>query len=216
VADKSIALANALRMMMFQVEFAARAQQDGRAYDLPSARYPALMAKYTEFSGAVLKFIFLVEDRRVVDPRILIFRTAMNVVLYDTGKLMHSEFVANVMTSIPTQHPDGSIFPYMPPTVQHAAVIKRLCHSFIVALDDAVMYTEDFLVELQNKLLGDLFENEVAHRMPLDPSKKVITFQQSGELEQWFETSTDWGREMAQIEAETAAKFLVHGEPQRH
>jgi len=70
------------------------------------------------------------------------------------------------------------------------------------------MYTEDFIVELQNALLGDLFGQEVSHRKPLDPAKKVITLQQADELEQWFATSTDWGKEMARIEAETAARFL--------
>ena len=131
----------------------------------------------------------------------------MSVVLHDTSKLMHSDFVTNVMTSIPAQLPDGSIFPYTPPTVHHAAVIKNLCESFIAALDSAVMYTEDFLVELQNLLLGDLFGKKVAHRKPLDPAKKVITFQQADELERWFAASTDWGRKMARIEAETTARF---------
>lgn len=208
VADSSIELTNTLRMMMIQVEFAAQSHPNGQPYDLPSARYPLLLEKYAQFSDTVLKFVFLVENRRVIDPQILVFRTAMNVVLYDTRKLMHSDFAVNVMTSIPTQLPDGSIFSYTPPTVQHAAIIKHLCERFIAALDDAVMYTEDFLVELQNILLGDLFGKKVAHRMPLDPAKKVVTLEGADELEWWFETSTDWGREMARIEAETAARFL--------
>jgi thioesterase domain-containing protein len=92
--------------------------------------------------------------------------------------------------------------------VQHATVITQLCERFIASLDDAVMYTEDFLVELQNALLGDLFGKAVTHRKPLDPTKKVITFQQADELEKWFATSTEWGREVARIEAETAARFF--------
>jgi hypothetical protein len=208
LADNAIDLANTLRIMAIQLEFAAQAHPNGQPYDLPSARYPILLEKYASFCDAALKFIFLVEDRRVVDPRILVFRTAMNVVLHDTRRLMHSEFAEKVMPSIPAQLPDGGVFPYTPPTIQHAAVVKQLCGAFVAALDDAVMYTEDFLVELQNLLLGDLFAKRVAHRKPLDPAKKVITFQHSDELERWFETSTDWGREMARIEAETAARFL--------
>lgn len=209
LADNAIELANALRVMMIQMEYAAKAHQNGQPYDLPTARYPALLEKYSQFSQAASKFIFLVENRRVVDPRILIFRTAMHPVLYDTGKLMHSEFVINVMPSIPTQRPDGSRFLYVPPSVQHAAVIKQFCERFIAALDDAVMFTEDFLVELQNALLGDLFAKQVAHRKPLDPAKKVITLDDADELDRWFAASTDWGREMARIEAETAARFLA-------
>ena len=208
LADNAIELATALRMMMLQVEYAAQAYQNGHPFDLPAARYPVLLQKNAQFSDAALKFIFLVENRRVVDPRILIFRTAMNVVLHDTRKLMHSELGVNVMTSIPTQLPDGSMFNYTPPSVQHATVIKHLCERFISALDDAVMYTEDFLVELQNALLGDLFAKQVAHRKPLDPDKKVITLKDADELELWFAASTDWGRETARIETETAARFI--------
>lgn len=207
LADNSIELANTLRTMMHQLEYAAQAQQNGQPYDLPSARYPVISEKYSQLSDAVLKFIFLIENSRIVDPRIVIFRTAMSVVLHDTRNLMYSEFVANVMTFIPTQHPDGSLFPYVPPSVQQAAAIGQLCVRFIAALDDAVMYTEDFLVELQNALLGDLFAKQVAHRRPLDPAKRVITLEQAGELDRWFTTSTDWGREMARAEAEATARF---------
>jgi hypothetical protein len=133
-------------------------------------------------------------------------------VLYDTRKLITLDFVVYDMASIPAQLPDGSAFPYTPPSVQHASVIKQLCERFIGALDDAVMYTEDFLVELQNALLSDLFEKKVAHRIPLDPAKKVITLEQADELESWFAESTDWGREMARIEAEAQARF-VPGQP---
>ena len=77
VAETSIELSSALRTMMFQVEHAAKAHRNGQRYDLLKARYPELSDKYTHFSDAVLKFIFLVENRRVIDPDILIFRTAM-------------------------------------------------------------------------------------------------------------------------------------------
>lgn len=207
LADNAIELANALLMMMLQVEYAAQAHQNGQPYDPPVARYPVLLEKYAQFSDAALKFIFLVENRRIVDPRILIFRTAMSVVLHDTRKLMHSEFVVKVMTSIPAQLPDGSIFPYTPPSMQHAAVIKQLCERFIAGLDDAVVYTGDFLIELQNALLGDLFAKQVAHRKPLDPTMKVITLDNADELDRWFAASTDWGREMARLDSETAARF---------
>lgn len=208
VAGTSIELANAIRMMMLQVQYAAQAHQNGQPYDLPAARYSKILEKYGQVSNAILKFIFLVENSRFIDPRMLIFRTAMSVVLHDTRKLTDSEFVVNVTAWIPAQLPDGSIFPYTPPSMQHAAVIRQLCERFIASLDDAVMYTEDFLVELQNALLGDLFGKVIKHRKPLDPTKKVITFQQADELEQWFATSTEWGRAIARVEAETPARFL--------
>jgi len=209
VADTSIELSNTLRMMMVQLEYAAQAHLNWQPYDLPAARFSMLSEEYNRFSDAVLKFVFLVETRQVIDPRILILRTAMSVVLHDTRNLMHSEFVAHVMRAIPAQLPDGSIFPWTPPTLAQAVIVKGLCERFIDSLGDAVAYTEDFLVELQNHLLGDLFGKEVAHRKPYDPAKKVVTFHQAEQLEQWFASSTTWGRDAARIEAEAAARFPV-------
>lgn len=207
LVGNAIGLANALRMTMLQVVYAAHANQNDHPYDLPAARLPVLSEKYTQFVDTALKFIFLVEDRRIINPRLLIFRTAMSVVLHDAEKVMHSEFFGNVIAWIPVQLPDGSMFPYTPPTIEQAAVIEAICERFILPLDDAVMYTEDFLVELQNALLGDLFATQVVHRKPLDPAKRVVTLEHADELDQWFATSTDWGRNNARIEAETAAQF---------
>lgn len=211
LADAAIELSNQLRMMAMHVEIAARGAAANLAYDLPSARFPKLSTAYGSFSEAVLRFIFLVENRRIVDPRMIVFRTAMNVVLHDTRELMFSRFVTNVMPALPTERPDGELFPYTPPSIAGAEVVRTLSESFIASLDDAVCYTEDFLVELQNHLLGDLFNKVVPHRQPLDPSRKVITLDRADELERWFETSTDWGRKMAQIEAETRDRFSANG-----
>ena len=207
LADTAITLSNQLRMMAMQVEIAARATTANLAYDLPVARFPKLSVDYGAFANAVLRFIFLVENRRIIDPRIIIFRTAMKVVLHDTRQLMHWRFVESVMPALPTERPDGELFPYNPPSIAGAEAVRELSERFIASLEDAVCYTEDFLVELQNHLLGDLFNEVVPHRQQLDPSRKVITLDRAPELERWFETSTDWGRKMAEIEAETRDRF---------
>ncbi len=209
LADNAIGLANSFRMLMLQVGYAAQGHENGRPYDLPAARYPILAEKYNQLVDSALKFIFLVENRRIVDPRLLIFRTAMNVALHDAEKVMNSEFVSDIFVAIPVQLPDGTMFPYTPPSVKQATVIQQICERFIVTLDDTVMYTEDFLVELQNALLGDLFANQITHRQPIDPTKRVISLEDAEKLEQWFATSTDWGKNNARIEAETAARFLA-------
>lgn len=207
VANASMELSNFLRMMILELELASIFHGEGKNFNTPKARYPDFIEKYHQFSKAVVKFIFLVEHRRVVDPKFLIFRTAMNVVIWDASKIIQSSNC--VMTALPVQFPDGTIFPYAPPPFEHIPEIKNLCEKLIDSLGNADAYAEDFLVELQNALLGDLFGKRVAHRVPLDPAKKVITFEKADELERWFETSTDWGREMARIEAETAARFAT-------
>lgn len=72
-------------------------------------------------------------------------------------------------------------------------------------------YAEDFLVELQNILLGDLFGNAVSHRAPIDPNSKVVSLANFNELNLWFNNSTPWGRHCAALEEETRQRFGQDG-----
>lgn len=53
VADTSIGFSNTLRMMMFQLEYAAQAHQAGQQYDLPAARFSRLSEEYAKFTDSV-------------------------------------------------------------------------------------------------------------------------------------------------------------------
>lgn len=203
LADAAIDLSTQLRTMAFELAVAAQAASVDVGYQTPSTRFPALLAGYAAFSDAVFRFIFLVENRRFVDPRIVVFRTALSVVIHDTGELMHRRFPLEVMPTLPTEAPAGNLYPYTPPAPASAERVRVLAETFIQSLTDATSYTEDFLVELQNRLLGDLFETSVAHREPIDPAVKVITLEDAEDLERWFATSTAWGQKYARIEAET-------------
>lgn len=205
LADSSIDLSTKLRTMMMEIELAAHARLE---IQLPVARFPMLVELYGSFLEATLRFIFLVENRRFIDPRILVFRTAMSTVLHDTRELMFSKFVEHVMPILPVQGPDGTLLPYNSPSIQSAATVRVLSEAFIDLLDDATAYAGDFLVEMQNALLGDLFGRKVSHRVPLDPQKRVVTLENAAELEKWFEVNTEWGRTVKRVEAETAAKFV--------
>ncbi|MDV3456985.1 hypothetical protein RZN05_08325 [Sphingomonas sp. HF-S4] len=208
LADASIGLSTKLHIMNMEIEVAARAEAAALAYNLPTARFPMLSALYGEFTDSALRFIFLIENRRVVDPRILIFRTAMSTVLHDSRKLMFSDFVLHVMPALPTDSPDGGIFPYKPPSVEGARAIRAYSDQLIQAVDDTTAYTEDFLTEMQNVLLGDLYGNHLEPRQPLDPARKAVTLDRAQELEAWFTTNTAWGVEAARVEAETRQRFL--------
>lgn len=207
LSDAAIDLTTQLRSMTMQLSMAAQAAQANLAYQMPTARFPAIMAGYAAFSDAALRFIFLVEHRRFVDPRLVVFRTALSVVLHDTRDLMFSRFIADVMPVLPTEGPDKQLFPYTPPPPEGAETVRVLSDHFISSLDEASCYAEDFLVELQNRLLGDLFNNQVPHREPIDPGSKVVTLDQAEALELWFRTSTSWGQHNAGVEAETRQRF---------
>lgn len=207
LADASIEFGTKLRSMSMDIEIAAKAASVGMDYNLPTARFPMLMSLYGEFTDAALRFIFLIENRRIVDPRILIFRTAMNTVLHESRKLMYSDFVLHVMPTLPTDNPNGGIFPYTPTTIDGAKVVRTYSDRLIGALDDATAYTEDFLTEMQNVLLGDLYGHRLQPRQPLDPALRAITLDRAEELEKWFSTNTAWGIEAARVDVETRKRF---------
>jgi hypothetical protein len=209
LTDASIPLSNDLRIMTLQLVAASRAAETGIDAALPAARFPGLLARYGQFSDAAFKAITLIETRRIVDPRLIVFRTALSTVLHDSRTIVHGEFVTWVMPNLPTDNPAGGTFPYQPPILARVETISQLCDRVIDALGDATAYAEDLLVALQNLLLGDLFKAPVPARKPLDPAKRAVTLDQADALETWFRTTTAWGRETDRVEAETRARFAA-------
>lgn len=216
LADASIELSTKLQTMNMEIEITARAEAAMLAYNLPSARFPALSALYGEFADAALRFIFLIENRRIVDPRILIFRTAMNTVLHDSRQSMLSDFVLHVMPALPTDNPRGGTFPYKPPSIDGALAVRKYSDQLIRAADDATAYTEDFLTEMQNVLLGDLYGNHLEPRRPLDPARRTVTLDQAEDLEAWFNVNTAWGVEAARVEGDARERFLPKQDGAKH
>jgi hypothetical protein len=209
VTDSSIMLSNDLRMMAMQLVAASRAAESSPDVQLPTARFPALLAAYGQFNDAAIKAITFIETRRIVDPRLIVFRTALSTVLHDSRTIIHGEFVTWVMPNLPTDNPAGGIFPYQPPILTRAEKVSQLCDRVIDALGDATAYAEDLLVALQNLLLGDLFKTPVPPREPIDPAKRAVTLDQADALEAWFRETTAWGRETARIEAAAHARFAA-------
>lgn len=87
------------------------------------------------------------------------------------------------MRQLTVDNPAGGFFPYTPPSVAEAKSAQIICDSILAELDEANSYGEDFLVEMQNALLGDLFGTHVKHRVPLDPKLKAISLDRFEELE---------------------------------
>lgn len=209
MSDAGIELTTKLRSMSMDVTIASTAASVGMGYNVPPARYPALSVLYGAFSDAALKMVFFIEARQFIDPRLLVFRTAIGTVLYDTRNLMYRDFPLHVMPALPTDNPNGGIFPYTPPPVEGAKAIEEMSDKFIASLDHGIHYADDFLVDLQNLLVGDLFKKPVKHRVPLDPKYKVVTIDHYDALEAWFATETEWGRERTRIEAEGTAQITA-------
>lgn len=209
LVDKGISLSTQLRTMKLQLEIAARAHSVNVGFPIPAARISVLSSGYSDFADAAHRYIFLIENSRFIDTRILVFRTAISTVLHDTMNIFYREFPLHLMPSLPVERPDGGLFDYQPPSIEGFEKIAELTESVLSSLGDATAYTEDFMVEMQNHLIGDLFRTQVDHRIPIDPQCKVVTLENSAELEAWFSKNTNWGREMARIDEETRQKFGV-------
>lgn len=207
LVDAAIELSTRLRTTATELNLAAQADSVGLGYQVPRGRYPEFIALYQTFSDAALRFVYLIENRRIVDPRILIFRTAMNAALHDCREQMFFKFSINVAPLLPVENAAGELYPYKAPAPESAKAAGENCEQFCESLMDVISYTEDFLVELQNHLLGDLFARNVAHRKPLDPNSQVITLDRAEELEEWFSKHTAWGRLTEKVESETRRKF---------
>lgn len=207
LSDSAIDLSTQLQSMVMQFDIAVAAAANQQSYQLPNARWLRIVDSYNSFSDAALRFVFLIENRRIVDPRIVVFRTAFNAILHETRTLMYTHLISEAMPSLPTAAQDGTLFPYNLPTAETVERIDAISNRVLEVLNDATAYTDDFLVEMQNHLLGDLFGKQVPHRQPIDPSCKVITLEKANELERWFESSTPWGQEMASVNNRTRERF---------
>lgn len=207
MSDVAIELSTALRIMDVQLRMVDSAVRTGTRYVLPSTRWPFLAAKYERFTDATIKVVFLIENRRIIDPRLLIFRTALSTVLHDTRQLMFSGLYRHLLQALPVDGPEGGVLPYPPPKLAEINTIKILSDKMLDALGDGTAYSEDLMVELQNLLLGDLFGHKLLPRNPLDPTKKVVTLEQADELEKWFVSSTPWGEMKTATEKEVRRKY---------
>lgn len=207
LADAAITFDVKLRTLQFELAVVARAAAAGIGYSQPSSRYPDILAQLGKLSNLTVLFIFLVENSRIVDPRIIVFRTAMNSALHDLSEIVHQEFPLHVMPTLPTAGLDGKIFPYTAPSIGAADKVQELCNLASGFATDITSYAEDFLVELQNRLLGDLFETQVAHRVPIDPQSKVISLANAADLQKWFETETKWGKNFNRVTEEVTRAF---------
>lgn len=207
LSDAAIELSNQLRMTNLDVTLAARAATLRVQFNTPSARFIRIMQLHETFSSCALRLIFLIESRRIIDPRIIVFRTALSSVLHDARQYMFSDAIAYVMPALPVDAPNGGLFPYDPPSVEAAEILCIHNDQMIESLNYAISYTEDLLTEMQNCLLGDLFGNQINAREPINPDKQVITLSNSDLVEKWFENNTAWGVDIAKAEAAARARF---------
>lgn len=211
LVNSAIALSTSIRITALQVGAVAAAAAEGRQFMQPQTSVTDLQQKWSAAQEAVVQFIFLVEERRFIDPRFLIFRSAMNSVAHDAREAMDGYLLVRMDDVVQHQSPNGELSEYAPPSIEAAEHFNDASEKLLSALQDMQCYAEDFLVELQNILLGDLFGKVVSHRAPINPNSKVVSLANFNELEDWFNNSTSWGRHCAAVEAETRQRLGQDG-----
>lgn len=164
-----------------------------------------LLVEHGAFSEAGIQFAYLIENHRVIDPRITIFRDALSAILHDTRELVNGAFIPHVMRVLPRTVTDGRILreEVSLDRLDRAAAILKEMHS---RLHGVTTLMEDFNVEIQNLLLGDIFNRRVEHRKPIDPASLVVTVEKHAEITVAL-ADTPWGHMCRDEEAKAQKKF---------
>lgn|GEM_PF-1151822 len=172
----------------------------------PEDRAQRLIDQMGTMSDASIALIRVIERWEIIDPRMKVFQTAINVAMHDVSDAFHHNYFPRVMTLLPIDLPQGGIIPWQPPAQPELDRLEELETALSNACGTFGCYADDFLREMQRALLGDLFESEPETRKPLDPTCKVIRLEDYEALQQYFNTETAWGRVKARAEANALSK----------
>lgn len=162
---------------------------------------PSLNRVHSGAQQALAEIIVTVEQWLIVDLRLSVFQTACNSVSFDVmsvwGKALDS--LMPVSPRVPMK--DGTVRWLIPATGDLRALLA--------ACEERAALYDDFRREMQNLLLGDLFDNRVPPRTPISPSSIVVSLENSEAIEARLRNDTPWGKEMKRIE--DGQRVLVAG-----
>lgn len=172
----------------------------------PAARARQLMELYSAAGSKTTELIMVQERWEIIDPRTAIFRQAFG---HAHHELMAAwgKYFEMTLQYMPHPAPDGTTPPWQVPDPQAQASITALGDGMRHAYDLYGCYIYDLQKEMQNALLGELFEpNRVPLRDAPDPTFRTIRLDMIPELEAFF-ASTPMGINRIKVEAEARARF---------
>jgi hypothetical protein len=149
----------------------------------------------TEAGDGAVAVVFAVEQWRVVDPRLDIFRTAINAAHYDVRKAFANYFQSCMDTSTALLAPRPS-YPSPSPTPKPPVMLPFYRDTYLRSLATLAAHLFDFQQEMQNLLVGDLFGKRAPARQTPDPEHVVIEIRRFDELTEYF-AQTPWGKDAA-------------------
>lgn len=190
-----------------EILMAARANASEASYPEPSARLMTLSELRTNLETAVINVIFLVENRRFIEPNIVVFRSALSSALHDLQRNFAEIYFDLALKSMPMPNPDGGMFDYVPPNIDDAEILWNKTLEIVEFNHELSSYVEDFMIELQNFLVSDLFGKMVPYRQPINSDLKVIRIVDSENLERYFLNETNWGHRIRRNEERARKRF---------
>lgn len=205
-----IDLLNYVRLFDHAVKQARAQEQNGKAVWIPDSNVPRLLELKKAFDEGIVELALATERWEVIDPRTYIFRKAFHI---GSGRVL-SAFSSYFEVALKTMPEEPSMqlgaVEWRPPDDQMSESLEAAGSNLIEALMDVSGYTSDFQLAMQNLLLGDLFENQLPARTPLDPEVTVITLDNHEELARYFDNETAEGRKLKGAEDKVRAEVATH------
>lgn len=203
-------LSSFIRVFASALALISTFREYGQPWRVPEARSANFLDYQNEMNRRILELLMLTERWQIIDHRTEIFRKAIAVARYNIDAPLQEYFntAVRLMPHEVAEHPQqGTLLPWQPPDEEKRQELEQLGENLQSALLDLSCYIYDMQIEMQNLLLGELFEQRVSPRKPDDPDIIVIRLDKHKELNSYFENETPWGREKNRTEAEHSDRY---------
>lgn len=181
---------------------------------VPKQRYIVVRGLENALAEEVARLIRAVQRWEIVNPKLDLFKYALNNGMFDI-QAATKQYHLQTMAILPfaDDHPLKMAFKL--PNEAGIATLFEQSDSVIHAVARLQQWIADMQVELQNELLGELFNNKVEPRDDPDLSDeelatfKVLRLDRRDELVSYFENETEWGRKLSAMRGEMSEDELA-------
>lgn len=189
-----VELSGFVRNFLSNVRLIQGWQSQGVPWRPPRERFQSYQDLVRAFDDATSDAVFAIERWMIIDPRVDLFRDAIGAAKHDIMECS-GKYVPIAIRAMPMPLPDdGSgqerLFPWTLPNVER---LTEASEPYVEALGECGAYLGDLQVAMQNLLLGDLFNNRLEAREPLDPRLIAVRLDRYDELKPHFRMNTAWG-----------------------
>lgn len=187
--------------VLSELEFAATAPRAGVVSNLKNRHVQQFLDLTSDLNSQIADLVILLEQYEIIKPGLSIFRKAFHSVAYDL-LFLGMDLFEQYLTALPVEivvdsalAGEKELVEPPKPSEETLTAIRNLSRAYQKCADVLSGFDYDLGVEIQNLLLGDLFEHRVPERQPLDPDVVVVSAapEKLAKLEAHFEENTNWG-----------------------